>query len=445
MDNAPRVIASSRRDARRGLHSVGWMTLAQAVGMALRLMSGLILTRLLAPEAYGLVGPALAVLMTLEWLCDLGIRQALVREPAGGTSEFLGTGWWIGLLRGGCLSAAAASLAMPLAAFYGQPELAGVLAVLALLPLLQSLQSPGLPVLRRELNYRALFSLEVGQSLAATAVTLAAGWLLHSAWAIVAGTLAGAAAAAAISFWISPVRTIPSWDRPAARRLLRVSRPVLLNTLLMALLLNSDRLFGLRLVSIEAMGLYAVAWNLAGVFDSLLSRGCDVYYSLLARTTDPVARTVRHHRVCRSLAWVMPGLAVGVVAAPWAVWLLYDPRYAGSGIPFALLMARLMARALGQVQFQYLMANADLRRATLAYLAAILVQAGTLIPLALRYGVIGLAGAGVLSAAVLTLTQSILLWRRGEGRLAPCLLTLGSMALAVCLLLRMPELERLYP
>lgn len=411
--------------APRSMTGIGWMAIAQGSGLILRLGSNLLLSRLLAPEVYGIVGPAMAVLMTMEWFSDLGIRPALIRDPQGGTDSYLQTGWWIGLIRGVCLTAIAAGLAFPLAELYGQPELAAVLAALALLPLLQSLRSPGQPVLRRKLNYRAICADEIGQTLVAVIVTIGVALVFHSVWAIVAGTLAGAAAGIVISYIQCPVWPARSWDRTAKQRLLHVSRQVFFNSFLMALLLNSDRLLGLSLVTVEQMGLYAVAWNLAGVLDTLLSRACDVYFSALSRLVDAASREALHERICfRATLAMMPCMALGVAIAPWLIRVLYDARYAGAGTLFALLVARLMARGLGQIQFQYLLVRAEIRVATVSYGVALLAQAAMLIPFTQQWGVQGLAISALFSTTVLTVVQSGILWIRGESRLLPLVITI---------------------
>jgi len=408
------------------------MTLAQGAGMVMRLGSSLILTRLLAPEAYGTIGPALILLVTLEWFSDLGLRQALVRDPQGGTTELLNAGWWIGLSRAAILAAIVAGLAFPLQNFYERPELAGLLLALAFLPILQALRSPGLPTLRREMNYRALFLLELGQMIASIGFTLVAAWITHSVWAIAIGILAGAAFEVLLSYWLCPFWPSRSWDRSCVRRLLTVSRQVMLNTFAMALVINSDRLIGLRLISVEEMGLYTVAWGLASAFDSLICRACDVYYSHLARTPE-ASRKVLHQRVCYQVA-MFGGLAltIAVVLVPWLLRNLYDARYVGVGVLFAVLIARLIPRALGQIQFQHLLVRAEIRIATLSYLAALLVEAVLLIPLAHAHGALGLALASLVAIVVVTGVQSLFLWTRGQ-KLLPCAVafgwTFGSLAL----------------
>ena len=315
---------------RAGLFGVGWASLAQVVGLVIRLGSNLVLTRLLAPEVYGLFGTAIAVVTMLEWVSDVGVQPTLVRHPEGGSPEYLNTGWWLGFGRGLGLTAFAAALAWPLAWLYGQPGLFPVLLALASRPALFAVRSPGLPRLRRELKYRALFVDEVFQTVIATAVSLVLAWQYRSIWSIVAGTLAGGVAGVAVSYIICPVWPALTWSRPVVREIAHLGRQIFVNTLVMALWLNLDRLLGLRFLTGTQMGYYAVAWNLAMVAEALTSRACDVYFSVLTRQRDPDAQAAWHGRACGLLATAaMPALACGVVVAPKVIDLLYDRRYEG--------------------------------------------------------------------------------------------------------------------
>jgi O-antigen/teichoic acid export membrane protein len=414
--------------SRAGWLGIGWASLAQLVGMVIRLGSNLILTRLLVPEAYGLFGTAMAVVTTLEWLSDLGIQPALIRHPDGDKPTFLATGWWLGLWRGTALSAIAAALSWPLAQSYGQPALALVLACLALRPVIIALRSPGIPLLRRTLNYRAIFVDEVTQTVVATAVSLTLAWLTHSIWSIVAGTLAGALAGAIVSYVLCGVYPKRVWDKIAAHEIAHLGHQVFINTMVMAVWLNMDRLLGLKLVGEREMGYYAVAWNLAAVAENLMSRACDVYFSMLSRKGDHDSQRAFHHLITSRVAVrLMPLMALGVVASPFVIGLLYDSRYAGAKILFSLMMARLMIRGLGQVQFQYLLATADVKLGTRAYFVAMLVQMAILFPLARTYGVEGLALAGLISTTALTVVQTIFLQIKGVPSIGPLCWTLGWM------------------
>ena len=419
----------SRRAVVRGL---GWSGLSQLSGMMIRLASNLILTRLLAPSVYGLFGTALAVVTTLEWLSDLGVTPALLRHPEGGSTRYALTGWWMNLGRGVMLSALAAGLAFPLALAYGQPAIAPVLLALSLRPLMMALRSPGMPELRRRMDYRSLFADEILQTIVATTVSLSIALHTPTLWSIVAGTLAGAGVGVLVSYKLAPVRPRFLWDNSAAKAIGHLGHQVFINTLVMALWLNLDRLFGLKLVGDAAMGFYAVAWNLTAMAEGLLTRACDVYYSHLTRNTDEKARADDHDSLIgRVTIYAMPILALGVGLSPLVVALLYPATYAGARPLVAILGARLMIRALGQVQFQSLLAQAKVRRATVAYGVACLVQAAAIVPLSRNYGVSGIALSALLSTAALTATQSWLIARDGGRTASSLALTLGWSAVGL--------------
>ena len=409
---------------RAGLLGMGWSTLGQITSLAVKLGSTLVLTRLLAPEAYGILGTAMAVLTTLEWLSDLGIQPALIRHPRGGTREFLETGWLMGLLRGAFLTAAAAGLAFPLSRFYHQPTLLGVLLVIAVRPLVLSLRSPAYPTLRRKLDYRALFIDEIAMTFVGTLCSIVMALYVPSVWAIVLGTMTGAFVSVFVSYVLCPMIPKIRWDGRAASDVYGFGKHVFVNTLAMAISLNLDRLLGLRLLSPTAMGMYAIAFNLACVLEGMVTRACDVYFSLLAREEDSSAQVRWHQRISHEITrHGMPVAALFSLASPCVIWILYDARYREAGVVFGILLIRLMVRTLGQLQFQYLMAVAQVRIATFAYVVAILFQIAFFAPVVNAYGVTGLALTMFASTMVMTLTQSLLLQRREGDGMRPFLRT----------------------
>ena len=417
---------------RAGLFGIGWSGLAQVIGLFIKLASTLILTRLLAPEAYGILGTAMAVLTTLEWLSDFGIEPALIRHEKGDKPEYLRTGWTMGLGRGAALSFFAALSAWPLALFYNEPTLIGVLLVLSLRPLLFALCSPAYPLLRRKLNYKFLFIDEVVSTGVGTVCAIAMAFVFQSVWAIVLGTMVGALASLVLSYILCPMKPKLQWDREAAKDVYGLGRQVFVNTLVMAAWLNLDRLMGLRLLSPEDMGIYAIAFNLAAVIEGLVTRICDVYFTVLAREDGQEAQSRWHNMVCQKAAtWLMPLAAVGLLVSPWAIWILYDPRYEAAGIIFSIMIARLMVRGFGQLQFQYLLALARVHIATFAYVVAAIVQVALLFPMVAAWGVTGMALTALISTAALTLTQTILLREKLGDSTKPFLSTVSWAAVGV--------------
>ena len=96
-----------------------WIMLGTGGGAILRLVSSMVLTRLLFPADFGLVATAGLLTTALEMFSDLGIRQALVQHPHGDSRSFLNTAFVMALCRGAALGLFMWILARPFASFFG--------------------------------------------------------------------------------------------------------------------------------------------------------------------------------------------------------------------------------------------------------------------------------------------------------------------------------------
>ena len=102
------------------------------VSQGLRLVSNLVLTRLLFPEAFGLMALVMVFLMGLGQFSDVGVTPAILQSKRGDDRDFLNTAWTIQVIRGFGLWIVAVAAAWPMAALYGEPILTQLLPVAAL-------------------------------------------------------------------------------------------------------------------------------------------------------------------------------------------------------------------------------------------------------------------------------------------------------------------------
>jgi O-antigen/teichoic acid export membrane protein len=421
-------------DARAGLSGLGWSYATHGLQLVLRLGSSLILTRLLLPEAYGIFGPALAVVIFLEFLSDIGLRPAVVRSPHGEDPDFLGTAWSVVMVRAVLLSMAAFSLAWILPPWYQMPELGGVLMVLAIRPLIMAFNNPTLFILYRQLNYRIPFYIDVLQTLIAIPATILLAWWLRDVWALVLGLLVGDVARLILTHALCPKAPALHWHKPAVQELSHFGFSIFLNTLAFGAWVYFDRLAGPKLLTKEEMGLYVLAWSLAEAMDNLISRGSEVFYSMLSRKIDGPERDAFYARTARRVAvFLIPGIAVAALVAPWAFKLLYRSEFHGAAILFGLLTARLIMRATAQVQFMFLMMRGQVILATRAYVASLGIMAATFFVWVEYFGwkERGVAISSVLGMTTFTLAQTIQMIRRRETSPWPALIGLGWTIAAV--------------
>ena len=125
-------------------------------GQALRFASNLILTRLLFPEAFGLMVLVNLVIQGLQMFSDIGLGPSVVQNPRGEEPVFLRTAWTVNILKNSGLWVVACLLSWPLAMLYREPELAALLPVVAVALLVPVLLGSRLYVGLSEVAFRQL-------------------------------------------------------------------------------------------------------------------------------------------------------------------------------------------------------------------------------------------------------------------------------------------------
>src|SRR5688572_8201645 len=85
---------------KRILRASGWTFIQNGAALLLRLFGNLLLTRLLTPEAFGLMAVVQAFVVALAHLSDVGISQSIVVHRRGDDPAFLNTVWTVQILRG---------------------------------------------------------------------------------------------------------------------------------------------------------------------------------------------------------------------------------------------------------------------------------------------------------------------------------------------------------
>ena len=107
-----RLSAIARADDLRAKSARSTLWTVSGFGMqsALRLGSNLVLTRLLAPEMFGLMALAFTFLQALTFMSDVGTRHSVMRSTRGEDPVFLRAAWTVQALRGVGISIVACAL-----------------------------------------------------------------------------------------------------------------------------------------------------------------------------------------------------------------------------------------------------------------------------------------------------------------------------------------------
>jgi O-antigen/teichoic acid export membrane protein len=302
------------------------------IALGLRMVSSVVLARLLSPEFFGLMTLLTTVLVGLNLFSHIGLGDSVIQNPRGDEPVFLNTAWTLQALRGTGLWLMTILLAWPVARFYHEPRMIALFPALGFGCVLAGFASPSLLNLARHMGVGKTSMLELLGLIVYFVVTLVWALLDPSLWALVGGRLASEVARTSASYFvIREIRPKFVLDKECVRTILHFGKWILIGTALTFLATQSDRLILGKLVSIEELGVYGIAFALSDLPRQIIGMFCTrVGFPFISR----FAQQPRQEYRAIFLRYRLPVLAVGglglilvVCTGDQFVLHFYDRRY----------------------------------------------------------------------------------------------------------------------
>lgn len=312
-----------------------WTLGGEAAAHPIRIISSLILTRLLFPKDFGLMAVVQVFMAGLSMFSDLGTRPIIIRHERGDDPDFLNTVWTVRLIRGAVLGLASCAIAWPVARFYGEPSLAYLVPVSGLTLFLDGLMSTKFFSYDRKLSRARPTIINVASSVIAVIFMIVWAWAYRSVWALVWGNVVGTLVKILMSHWwlLGPNNRF-QWDREAWNEVAHFGKWVFLNSVVTFLALQMDKLVFAKLIPLSMLGVYSIATNIvqlptAAVHAVAQSVAFPAFSRARLQLDDLAAMFDR----MRQLLLLGGGACLSflILNGPWLIELLYDPRYHAAG------------------------------------------------------------------------------------------------------------------
>ena len=396
----------------RALRSASWILIGYSGSQGMRLAANLILTRLLFPEAFGMMALVGVVTVGLAMFSDVGISPSISQSPRGEDPDFLNTAWTIQVIRGVALWLTACVLAWPVAWFYDAPDLALYLPVAGLSLLIAGFNPTRIETAQRRLLVGRLTLLDLaGQAVAIIAMVVLA-WVFQSVWALVVGTVIGALATLLLTHMGLPgLVNRFRWETAAADELIRFGKWIFLSTAFWFLSSQGDKAILGKFLSLETLGVYNIGYFLAA-FPLALAHAVSgkvlipIYREAPPKDSPANAAKLRRLRHALGLS-ILALLLVAALLGPAIVDLLYDARYTHSGAMLVLLAVAQISQVAGLTYDQAALAAGDSRRFFVFSCLRAILQVGLLL---LGVTLFGLIGALVATGIAMLATHPIAIW-----------------------------------
>ncbi len=318
----------------------------------LKFIRTIVVARMLFPEDVGLFALASLCLGFVDTFIQSGFQGALVQRKEI-TREHLDGAWTIHVYKGILLGAIYFCMAPLLATFFDEPRLVLVAQVLSIIKVLDGFSNIGVILFQRELQFGKKMLYEFAYNITEIIVLIVVIQIIPNIWALVIGNISYYVAVLVFSYLFHSYRPRLTFNLDGARELFHFGKWLWLGGILTFFVSNGDSLAVSKLISIEALAYYQLAFSLAllPAYEVMRSLG-SVLFPLFSRIKDSREKLVSEFlRVGNALLLVVLPMSVVLYSLREPiVSLLYGDRW----LPMVPLLGILIFYGIFKA-FEYLL------------------------------------------------------------------------------------------
>lgn len=341
-----------------------WSIMEKGAQKFLQLASNLILTRLLFPEAFGLMALVTVFIMGLHMLSDMGVRPAIVQADNADDPDFLNTAWTMQIIRGMVLWILLAAIAYPISILYGEPELAKLLWFCGVVAVFQGCQSICIPLANRKLQLARLTMVKIGGQVTGIIAMTTLAILMESVWALAIGMVIGAFCELCLGHLVLRGHKHQlRFHKESAARIFRFGKWIFWSTIFSYFGGHGMRTIEGALVTTEVLGMIAIAgtmaWVAVEVVNHILRQVLFPALSIVNRQDASRFQAILIKIRLKLLVTTLPLFAFVSLLSNFIIGVLYDDRYLYAGPLLAILAVSGAANSLPTLYQNALLALGD--------------------------------------------------------------------------------------
>ena len=333
-----------------------WSSASNIANQGIRFVFGIILARLLSPDAYGVIGILTVFITIISVFIDCGFSQALIRKTDRTQKDFSTEFFFnigVGVLGYLVLFATAPFIAD----YYEMPILTSLLRVLGLGVIINSLCVVQSAQFAIRLDFKTPAILAVGTQLFSGAVGIALAYNDWGVWALVFQQVSGGLLNAMLLWLFAGWRPTMEWSKASFHYLWGYGSKILGASLIQQTYDNIYPLVIGKCFTTASLGLYSRAQGFATLPSGNLSGILgNVTFPILSKMVDDTERLVAtYRRMIKSTALIVFPLMIGMAASAGPmIRMLLNEQWYGCIILLQLLCLALIWQPLSALQLNVL-------------------------------------------------------------------------------------------
>jgi len=417
---------SKTRTLRQKILSAGtWIIGGYFANQIIRLMSNLIMTRLLIPEMFGVMALANVLYVGLHMISDVGLSQSVIQSKRGNEPIFLNTVWTVQIARGVLITLFGWSLALLIyilnkagiwvgGSVYTDPLLPLIIATISINAIISGFESTKLATANRNLALSKVVLMDLLSQSVSLIVMITWAYFTRSIWALVYGSLIYSLMRSILSHYLLPgLKNEFFWCKQSFSEIFHFGKWVFLTSILGFFSLNGDRILLGGMVDAKTLGFYAIAFFMVSAILDIFSK---IYGSVAFPALSEVVRERPHDLKNTYYKFRAPVDALSFFSAGFLfmaghllIQVFYDDRYLTAGGMLEILSISLLEIRYGLASQCYIALGKPKLLAPIITVRLIALYA--LMPLAYTYygvnGALWVAGGSALFTIPLTIVYKI--------------------------------------
>lgn len=388
-------------------------------GKVLRLISNLILTRILFPEAFGMMALITVFVGALEMFSDMGVNASIIKSKRGHEPVYLNTAWTAQILRGVLLYVVALMLAGPAARFYDEPMLAELLPVATFSMVIMGFSSTKEAAANKKIMLGRITAIQLGCQALGIVVNVVMALWMQSVWGLIFGGIAANLVKVVLTHTALPgERNRLAWDWNVFWDIFHFGKYLFVSSIAGFLINQGDRAILGKFVSLAELAVYNIGWLLAVIpmaFNRLFGRRIlfPLYADKPPIESEENRRNILRVRIFMTAAMLTISFALGLTGE-WLVQTLYLPAYHLAGPILVLVALAGMPTVITAAYGGLLLGSGDSRSFTILLIATATVQTTLLYFGIQAYGLLGAIFAPPL-AVIIVYPLNVFLVQRHKG------------------------------
>jgi PST family polysaccharide transporter len=383
---------------RRG---ISWNLVGAVATNAMRLLTVVVLGRVLDSHDFGVVAAALSVTVLLHNVRDIGLGPALVQRASLDRAH-VATAFAVSLYLGLAIALLLVLAAPLIGALYRIEESVPVLRALGAIFALRGVSAVSVVLCQRAMNFRAIALVDAGAYAAGTTVAMTLALRGAGPWSLVAGYLTEEALSAALYLYLRPPAASLRISGAPLRDLLGFGAGQTVIQLAGILATYGDNFVVGRVLGAGALGFYTRAYDLiklpSAVFGNIVGNVLFPAFSRLQRDRERLASGFRRVMMVNALV-LLPASAALIAIAPEAIRVVMGAHWDAAVLPFRILAVTMLMRTSYKVAAMVASAAgavSAVAAANVVYMACVIAGAAV----SVRWGIAGVATTTALSLVV---------------------------------------------